>query len=59
MLVISSLASQYQAVGMKRFKHKRVAQIDIIAKTASFIFAISNTHLGLLCLVGSVVIPVG
>ncbi len=56
MLVISSLASQYQAVGMKCFKHKRVAQIDIIAKTASFIFAISNTHLGLLCLVGSVVI---
>lgn len=56
LLVVSSLSSQYQALGMKNFKHQQVAQIDIVAKIGSFAFAISFTHLELLCLVGAVVI---
>lgn len=56
LLVVSSLSSQYQAVGMKYFKHQRIAQIDIFAKLFSFAFAISFPELELLCLVGAVVI---
>ena len=56
LLVVSSLSSQYQAVGMKHFKHQRIAQIDIFAKIISFGFAISFPELELLCLVGAVVI---
>ncbi|WP_288389320.1 oligosaccharide flippase family protein [uncultured Alteromonas sp.] len=56
LLVVSSLSSQYQAVGMKHFKHQHIAQIDIVAKLVSFGFAISFPELELLCLVGAVVI---
>ena len=56
LLVISSLSSQYQAVGMKHFEHQTIAQIDIAAKIGSFIFAITNAELELLCLVGAVVV---
>lgn len=56
LLVISSIASQYQAVGMKNFHHQRVAQVDIFAKVLSFVFAISFSHLELLCLVGATIV---
>ena len=56
LLVISSVASQYQAVGMKNFHHQRVAQVDIFAKVLSFVFAISFSHLELLCLVGATIV---
>lgn len=56
LLVVSSLSSQYQAVGMKHFKHQSIAQIDIAAKLLSFCFAISFPELELLCLVGAVII---
>ncbi len=56
LLVISSIASQYQAVGMKNFHHQRVAKVDIFAKILSFIFAISFSHLELLCLVGATIV---
>ena len=56
LLVLSSLSAQYQAVGMKTFKHQKVAKIDIVAKIISFLFAIFFAHLELLCLVGAAVI---
>lgn len=56
LLVVSSLSSQYQAVGMKHFKHQSIAQIDIAAKLLSFSFAISFPELELLCLVGAIII---
>lgn len=56
LLVVSSLSSQYQAVGMKHFKHQSIAQIDIAAKLLSFSFAISFPELELLCLVGVIII---
>lgn len=56
LLVVSSLSSQYQAVGMKNFKHQSIAQIDIAAKLLSFSFAISFPELELLCLVGAIII---
>ena len=56
LLVVSSLSSQYQAVGMKHFKHQSIAQIDVAAKLLSFSFAISFPELELLCLVGAIII---
>ncbi|RUP76221.1 hypothetical protein C7Y69_18040 [Alteromonas sp. KS69] len=56
LLIISSLSSQYQALGMKNFEHKKIALIDIIAKCASFSFALITSELELLCLVGAVVV---
>ena len=56
LLVVSSLSSQYQAIGMKHFKHQSIAQIDVAAKLLSFSFAISFPELELLCLVGAIII---
>ena len=56
LLVVSSLSSQYQAIGMKHFKHQSIAKIDIAAKLLSFSFAISFPELELLCLVGAIII---
>ena len=56
LLIVSSLSSQYQALGMKNFEHKKIALIDIFAKFASFFFAVVTSKLGLLCLVGAVIV---
>lgn len=51
LLVISSVASQYEALGIKNFQHPVIAKVDIVSRSAGFVAAMLTKDLQLFCLV--------
>lgn len=51
LLVISSVSSQYEALGIKNFQHPVIAKVDIFSRSAGFVTAMLTIDLQLFCLV--------